>query len=74
MSSIGTFISWSRAESTVTNVSFVDSTGTHETIGEICTGGVLVTVMSSKGTFVDGNGASVTVTDVTVTADAIVTS
>ena len=74
MGSVSTFVSWSGTESTVANVTFVDSAGTHETIGEICTGGVLVTVMSSEGTFVDGNGASVTVTDVAVTADTIVTS
>ena len=74
MSSIGTFISWSGAESTVTNVTFVDSTGAHETIWKICTGGVFVTVMGTEGTFVDWDGASVTVTDITVRADAIVTS
>ena len=73
MGTVSTFVSWSGTESTVTNVTFVDPTGAHETIGKICTGGVLVTVMSSKGTFVDGNSASVTVTDVTIRADAIVT-
>ena len=74
MGTVGTFVSWSGAESTVTNVTFVDSAGAHETIGEICTGGVLVTVMGTEGAFVDGDGASVTVTDITVRADAIVTS
>ena len=74
MSTIGTFVSWSGAESTVTNVTFVDSAGAHETIWKIGTGCVLVTVVCSKGTFVDWDGASVSVTDITVRADAIVTS
>ena len=74
MSSIGTFVSWSRAESTVTNVTFVDSTGAHETIWKIGTGGVLVAIVCSQGTFVDGDGASVTVTYITVRADTVVTS
>jgi len=72
MCTFGTFVSWSGAESTVTNVSFIDSAGAHETIWKIGTGGVLVAIVCSQCTFVDWDGASVTIADVSVLADAIV--